>query len=205
MALEQQRETGLGDFVFFGGPFDDYRERLGDRFYTFKAALNLWLQRGGTTIVETGTMRGPIEGWRGDGCSTLLFGEFLSHHGGHLWSCDLDPDAIANSRSVTRKYAAHISYINGNSIEFLAGFDRPIDLLYLDSFDSPRSGDASIPQLHNLQELETALPCVSERGIILLDDNWYPNGGKTRRSKERLMAEGWVCLLDSQQTLWIRE
>ncbi|HZS93732.1 MAG TPA: class I SAM-dependent methyltransferase [Chloroflexota bacterium] len=149
-------------------------------------------------------MRGPIEGWRGDGNSTLIFGEFLEQHGGHLWTCDLDPEATERSRFVTRPYSAHITYVTGDSIDFLAGFDRPIDLLYLDSYDTPRKGNAGAPQRHNLRELKAALPHVSTGGIILLDDNWYPNGGKTRLSKTYLLEKGWLCLLDSQQSLWIR-
>ena len=40
--------------------------------------------------------------------------------------------------------------------------------------------------------------------VIMLDDNRLPHGGKPRLAKVELRKRGWTCLLDYQQTLWIK-
>ncbi len=194
----------ITEFVYWNSPFNEYAERLGERFVTFRVALNVFLQNRGRTIVETGSLRSLDEGgWRGDGNSTIVFGDLVAHYGGHLWTCDLNPRAIATAQEGTAAFRTHISYVCADSRDFLAGFADPIDLLYLDSMDSSREGDCTEAQQHNLNELLIALPKVSAGGVILLDDNWYANGGKTALSKEHLRRQGWICLYDSRQTVWV--
>jgi hypothetical protein len=192
----------MQDFLYFDGWFDHYRLKLGERYYTFKVALNLLLQFGGKHIVETGSMRSPGN-WYYDGCSTYLFGEFADRYGNHLWTCDLDEWAIETARAATMAFESRITYVCRGSVEFLTGFADPIDLLYLDSMDCPHDGDATAAQQHNLRELTAALPHLSRRAIVLLDDNEFPNGGKTRLSKAYLLDAGWLCLLDYRQSLWL--
>lgn len=59
-------------------------------------------------------------------------------------------------------------------------------------------------QKHCLTELEVAWSRLHDNSIILLDDNTLPGGGKSRLAKEKLLDEKWVCLLDDQQSLWIK-
>ena len=59
-------------------------------------------------------------------------------------------------------------------------------------------------QIHCLNELNAALPHLHDKTIILIDDNALAGGGKSRVAKERLIELGWTCLLDWQQTLWIK-
>jgi predicted O-methyltransferase YrrM len=191
------------EFVYLDGWFDHYRLKLGERYPTFKVALNLLLQFGGKHIVETGTMRLPGN-WYFDGCSTYLFAEFADRYGCHLWTCDLDERTIAQARAWTTTFDQRITYVCRDSIAFLSDFADTIDLLYLDSMDCPPEGDASAAQEHNLRELLAAMPHLSRRAIVLLDDNAYPNGGKSRLSKAYLRDAGWLCLLDSRQSLWLR-
>lgn len=184
-----------------------YRDRLGDRFPTMKIALNLFLQHHGTTIVETGTLRWTeslVHGWDGDGNATWVFGEVLETFGGHLWTCDVDPVATAESREGTRPFADCITHVTEDSVAFLEHFDRPIDLLYLDSLDCPRDGDATAAQAHNLRELQAALPTLRPDAVVLIDDNALPNGGKARASKRHLADCDWTCLYDARQTVWVR-
>jgi predicted O-methyltransferase YrrM len=190
-------------FVYSGGWFDHYRPKLAERYETFKVALNLLLQFGGKHIVETGTMRAPGN-WYFEGCSTYLFGEFADRYGLHLWTCDVDERTIENARAWTMAFDQRITYVCRDSVEFLSRFADTIDLLYLDSMDCPPEGDATAAQEHNLRELIAALPHLSRRAIVLLDDNAFPNGGKTRRAKAHLLEAGWLCLLDSRQSLWLR-
>ena len=61
-------------------------------------------------------------------------------------------------------------------------------------------------QKHCLNELKAIEEKLSLKTILLLDDNSLPGGGKTRLAKEYLTKEpGWTCVLDLQQSLWIKE
>ena len=106
-------------------------------------------------------------------------------------------------------------------------FPGRIDLLYLDSYDYPieelerrytphelrNRGDQTIaeecgdlvngPQAHCLAELQAAWPYLHSRSLVLIDDNDFPGGGKPRLAKQWLVREGWICLLDQQQTVWV--
>lgn len=176
---------------------------LGERYYTFKMALNWHLQHGGRHIVETGSLREP-ESWFGVGCSTYLFGEFIWRYGGHLWTCDIDHGVLEQARQETQAFSDQITYVPDDSVNFLSQFQERIDLLYLDSMDCPRTGDASQAQNHNLQELEAAYPKLGPNAIVLLDDNRFQNGGKPLLSKQFLHENNWLCLFDWHQSVWAR-
>lgn len=193
----------MQEFVFNDGWFDHYRPKLAERYYTFKVALNLLLQCSGKHIVETGTMRGPGN-WYYDGCSTYLFGEFADRYGLHLWTCDLDARTIDNAGAWTMAFDQRITYVCRESVAFLTDFGETIDLLYLDSMDCPPEGDATAAQEHNLREPIAAFPHLSRQAVVLLDDDDFPNGGKTVRSKAHLREMGWLCLPDDRQSLWLR-
>lgn len=108
------------------------------------------------------------------------------------------------------------------------------DLLYLDSFDYPYGilldayggkqdldkainilwskteeelvskfgNDIKECQEHCLKEIQAAPLNIST--IVLIDDASLPGGGKARLAKEWLASNGWVCILDLYQTLWIK-
>ncbi len=66
-------------------------------------------------------------------------------------------------------------------------------------------GDLILPaQEHCLAELKAGLPLMTDKGVILLDDNNLPGGGKPRLAKEWLAKKGWTCVMDYQQSLWIK-
>jgi hypothetical protein len=187
-----------------------YRAKIepGGRFHTTKVALNLLLQRNGSTIVETGTIRSRGD-YAGAGMATLTFGAFCARYGKRLWTVDILPEAIALARKQTPKYAEAITYVTGDSVEFLQKFPMAIDLLYLDSFDCPV--DDSDPdrlreaQEHQLREIQAAWDKLDDRSIVLLDDNDFVNGGKCRLSNEFLADHGWTCLIADKQALWISD
>ena len=117
-----------------------YRVKQDSRYSTFKAALNLFLQRGGTTIVETGCAR--MEDDFGAGLSSLLFAEVLNRYGGHLYSVDIDPRNIATCAQITKDYHDVVTLTCADSVGYLSdlkanGGPEKIDLLYLDSWDVP--------------------------------------------------------------------
>lgn len=229
LRLRPVRSRAISDFLYIHGHFDQYRGSvvdrvntlakvvnwfvrapwmrnvggLGERFYTTKIALNWMLQHHGSNIVETGTMGEP-DNWSGVGCSTNVLGEVVAKHDGHLWTCDISAEAIATAKQSTAAFREHITYVCDDSVSFLSNFPETIDLLYLDSMDCPRRGDATEPQLHCLRELRAALPKLSQHAVVLLDDNRFRNGGKTRLAKQFLEREGWICLFDWHQSVWVR-
>jgi hypothetical protein len=111
---------------------------------------------------------------------------------------------IDTARQETRAFANSITYVCSDSVTFLGEFNKSIDLLYLDSMDCPRTGDATPAQQHNLRELKAAMPKLSERAVVLLDDNHFQNGGKARLTKQYLQDHDWICLHDWRQSLWVR-
>jgi len=182
---------------------EQYKEKSDKRFPTFKKAFELLQERAGNNIVETGCLR-MIDDW-GAGMSTFLFGEYAEKFGAKVWTVDIEPKNMDVCRAVTSKYAPFISYNVNDSLRFLREFKALIDLLYLDSMDYPIDGNEAVElqsQNHQLSEIQLALPHVSPGGLILLDDNDFPGGGKTRLTKMFLKSEGWNELLSGQQSLW---
>ena len=178
----------------------------GGRFASTKAALNFVLQRGGTTIVETGTVRMPND-WAGAGMTTLLLGSFCEYYKCHLWTVDNEPNAIELAKQLTRSFESAITYVLADSIEFLGNFALPIDLLYLDSMDCPpgNSEPESLrrSQEHQRSELVAAWDKLHAGSVVLLDDNDFSNGGKCRLANELLAESGWTCVLAEKQVLWM--
>lgn len=155
-------------------------------------ALMMAVARNARTLVETGTTRTP-DNWAGDGQSTFVLGAWCQRFKGRLWTCDLAPQAITTCRTITRAFKDHIEYNVGDSVEFLRKFDRPVDVLYLDSFDFPTTpdGDPNPSQDHAVKEAQAVLPRLHNQSIIIIDDCGLPHGGKGGKVVPFLMGEGW--------------
>jgi hypothetical protein len=195
----------MNDFVYL----DSWMEREylipGNlRYWTFKIALNLFLQRKGHIIVETGT---TYVGDIGAGGSTVIFGKFLQNYKGKLYTVDLSERNIELCKALTSNLSGNIEYVVSDSLTFLENFQEKIDLLYLDSYDyplSPVEGNIIDCQTHQLNEFKKVEDKLHDKSVVLLDDNSLPEGGKTKLTKEYLEQKGWVCVMDYQQSLWIR-
>lgn len=182
---------------------------LGGRDKTIFKALELYREKMKSPgiIVETGTTR-MKDDW-GAGMATLVFGDFCSQFNHHLFTVDIDPDALYICQDITKDFSTFISYVENDSVAFLKGFNQTIDLLYLDSmdcpeYDAPTSTHLIQSQIHQLLELEAAWDKLSSDPIILLDDNQFENGGKTRLSKVFLKERGFTEVMSGKQSLWIR-
>jgi hypothetical protein len=182
------------------------------RYFTFQAALNLLSQRKeNPLIIETGCQR--QENDLGAGMSTSIFGEWCFKYGGSLITVDNCREHLTICKDCTKEWGSVISYIEMDSLRYLLNLSASPDLVYLDSLDFPIGDDAGNikmrddAQNHNLKEflaLEKSgrlLPST----IVLLDDNQLPYGGKPALLKKYLEMKGWTCLLDFQQSLWIKE
>ena len=190
----------LSDFLAKYKPLDsDYA--LGARFSTICMALSLlhYKKPINANIVETGTTRKhkincPSQRERcGDGCATVLFGDHANTYGGHVWTCDINKQAIADCQIATHDYKKYISYHTQDSVQFLSEFDQHIDLLYLDSVD----GHHPLANEHQLLEIKTVLPKLTHNTVILLDDL----GSKTQLSIPFLLNNDYCqILLNIEQT-----
>lgn len=173
------------------------------KYTSLKIALNLFLQNNGKLIVETGTQRMKDDG---GGSSTTFFGAFCKRYNKYLVTVDNDKEHLEISRKLTKEYEDYITYILKDSIEFLNNFNEPIDLLYLDSMDCPSPPEDAInSQIHQLNEVKAIIHKMRVGSLILLDDNDWENGGKTRLAKQFLLGTGdWRCIIDREQSLWER-
>jgi hypothetical protein len=180
------------------------------RYYTFQVALNLLNQRSSEPLIlETGCQREEED--VGAGMSTSIFAEYIQRYGGNLISVDNEPIHLNRARGYMKNFPeADVQLVQSDSVEFLRIFPGSVDLLYLDSLDYPvgdNEGDKEMEraaQEHNLNEFLAIEEKLAENTIVLLDDNTLPSGGKPRLLKEHLLGKGWTCLLDLQQSLWIR-
>lgn len=191
----------------FGGWFDrTFGKRPADRLLTWRAALSLFVQRRGSVLVESGCQR-SVDDW-GAGCSTRILGMLLKELGfGRLYSVDNSAEHLAVAKDVVGlDYTSdYVRFFLCDSVQFLSSFQDSIDFLYLDSLDyGPTRPLVSNCQAHQLKELEAAFDKLSSRAVVLLDDNDLPFGGKTRLAKEFLAKHEWLCVLDWQQSLWVR-
>ena len=188
---------------------EKYKEglQISKRFETYKKAIELNDEREGKIIVETGTIR-LANDW-GAGMSTLIFGDYARRINGHLFTVDNDGAAIEVCKKETAEFKDVISYVVNDSVAFLMAFNQQIDLLYLDSMDCPEYDAPDSPQLlasqtHQLNEFEAARDKLSDRAVVLLDDNDFENGGKTKLTKVELLKHGFTEVMGGKQSLWIR-
>lgn len=189
---------------------EKYRFQIGEgvRYPSFKVALNLFNQRNGMNIVETGTIR-ALDDAAGGGNSTLLLGDYAQYYNKKFWTVDILPEAIELSKQVTVGFNQNTEFVIGDSVTFLKNFREKIDFLYLDSMDCPEYDEPESPNLvasqkHQLQELRAAWDKLTDNSIVLLDDNNFENGGKCKLSIQFLLSKGWTCLWNDKQSLWIK-
>jgi len=74
-------------------------------------------------IVETGTYR-EANNYEGDGCSTLLFDNWLNYHEGKLLSVDISEEACVLAEQSTK----HAEVYQCDSVAFLGHLDAKVDL-----------------------------------------------------------------------------
>jgi len=157
-------------------------------------------------IVETGCYR-EADNYEGDGCSTLLFDEFIEIYGGTLLSVDIDPEAC----ELASKNTFHAEVTNQDSIEFLSTLDGSIDLLYLDSCNIDDWTNDWEAASHHLKELFAAKNAIKPGTLIVVDDNMInpiENIIPLRIGKGRLIGELMSALdikpyIDDYQMGWI--
>ena len=94
--------------------------------------------------------------WRiGSGWSDIIFGQYISKHGGKLTIADINLNALANSLYAAHKLGYEIQDVYGDAINHIApGYD----IYYLDGSDDPQETFDQFKKIEN------------EKCVIISDD-----------------------------------
>ena len=182
--------------------FNPIKSQLGARQTTFEAIFEYLDDFHEPVIIETGTYR-EENNYTGDGCSTLLFDNYIDIYGGTLISIDIDPKACA----LAEKNTKHAEIIESDSVEALDCMHGECSLLYLDSYNITNWNDDWAPAAHHLKELFAAKDLIVTGTLIVVDDNIKAPDGR-RHGKGRLVYElmesiGIQPWFDSYQIGWL--
>ena len=181
--------------------FAKTKSKLGARSHGFERIFAHLNQRSNPTIIETGTYR-EENNYQGDGCSTLLFDNYVQHKGGTLISVDIDSKAC----KLAKTWTTHAEVVESDSVEFLATLKGKADLLYLDSYNIEDWANDWAPAAHHLKELFAAKDVIKDGTLIVVDDNIKQNNkrlGKGRLIYELMDALGIEPFLDEYQVGWV--
>lgn len=174
------------------------------RFMTFIYALRLLKERHAQVLVETGTARYGNKNCSGDGCSTLIFSDWVGVNGGHFYSVDISEFALQDAAASLGAANEFVQLVHSDSVAFLKNFNQPIDFLYLDSFDFELDNPEPSQQ-HHLKEIIAAYPWLTEQTIVMIDDCNLPYGGKGKLAIEYLLNRNWKIVAQDYQTILVRE
>ena len=215
------------DFDWFYSKYYNGGQNL--RYWTFQVTMNLMRQiHKNPIIIETGCQREDND--FGSGMSTSIFSEYISNYGGELHSVDISPDSVEFSESLSQRYRGIKSKVYlSDSVSWLENYNGECDVLYLDSYDFPFGDMVSVygetevwkideskiykemsdiidpPQGHCLNEFLSIKNSLKKNTILLLDDCNFPCGGKSGKLIPVLIKDGWKCILEFQQSLWVKD
>jgi len=193
-------------FLLLGSPcfgsLNQYLKPSDKRFSSFALIEQLVVQRAPKIWVETGTARYGRANCTGDGCSTMIFADFLRRYPGELYSVDIDSDALMRAKKAVRFAKDRVHFIPSDSIAFLKEFSYPIDLLYLDSYDFNQANPEP-SQYHHLKEIKAAQDKLHKNSIVMIDDCDLPHGGKGKLVIQYLIERGWKVIHNGYQVILI--
>lgn len=206
----------LGLFGFFLGkfikhrslyPFMPFRYDFRKRRDTFKRTLELLEKTNAKVIVETGTSRHGLKGAKSNGAATIVFGKWAQRNKAELHSVDISEESIHHSRQevIRQRLEDTVTLHLSDSVAFLRGFERPIDFLYLDSYDYSDT-DTEIQhrsQQHHLDEFKAIEHRLHKSTIVLIDDCDLPNGGKGKLLIAYMLTKNWKIVMNAYQILLV--
>lgn len=180
------------------------------RWETFRMALKMMEERNVKTIVETGTARNGDENFEGDGGSSILYSLWAKDHGAEFYSVDIDTASLIRAKRAVgsafgvqhKKLPSYLHFVCSDSIDFLQQFQKPIDFLYLDSYDYDLQNPGP-SQEHHLREIQAAYHALTPQTIILIDDCGLPGGGKGKLVIDFLLDRGWQIAKEGYQVLLV--
>jgi len=150
-------------------------------------------------VVETGTSHMA----HSNGNSTIMLAEFAKQKGVEFYSVDINPKAIEIAKEIVGN--RKVNFVRADSKEWLASFNEPIALCYLDSLDYDYA-DPDPCQVHQLNEFMAVEQKIVKGGALLLDDAALPGGGKCGRTAAHILQiGGWILLNNEYQLLYVKE
>ncbi len=153
-------------------------------------------------IVETGCIRAE-EDWRGAGFSSYLLGAFAVVKEGRLESVDITPANCAFAQKWTRIFNSTEIKCQ-DSVAYLRERQKPVDLLFLDSWDTYVAGFAE----HGLREIQEAEHLLHADSMVVYDDTYIRAGkwqGKGSLGVPWMLDHGWKVLHAGHQTVLVRK
>lgn len=176
------------------------------RYKTFVAMFKLLEKRKAKILVETGTER-----WKeakncfdGDGGATILLSHWAKDHNAILYSVDINETHLSYCDYNIKDYKPHVQLVHSDSVAFLEQFSKPIDFLYLDSYDYSEK-DPDPAQQHCLREIQAAEDKLHDRSIVMIDDCNIPGGGKGLLAIQYLLSRGWVLHRNKHQVILLKQ
>ncbi len=109
--------------------------------------------------------------------STLLWDKFVNLFNGEVISIDINQEAVDKTNKLTSNKT---KLICSNSLDYLPKINKPIDFLYLDSYDV-NFLDPSKSAWHHLKEFHCIKKRLHSGSIVLIDDTplnpeWLDDG-----------------------------
>ncbi len=188
-------------------PFMPIKYNFGKRRVTFAKTLELLGLSNAKVLVETGTSRQGLKGVKGDGASTILFGKWAKQNGAFLYSVDINQESVIGAQNEVdlQNLSQNVRVYCSDSLAFLKDFEKPVDFLYLDSYDYSKDPIVQVKsQEHHLSEFKAIENRLHKDSIVLIDDCRLPNGGKGKLAVEYMLQNDWKILLDKYQILLVR-
>jgi len=181
--------------------FDNiFYDKLAFRKYSFRKIFEFIDQYVNPIIVETGTVR-SLTNFEGDGCSTLLFDDFIKHSNkGQLVTIDINEDNLILAKDACISH--RVSFVLGDSVKCLRELRSSINVLYLDSYDVNFSKDHDAA-FHALKELTSAMPFLRRGSLVVVDDNNVLGRGKGRYLRSYMNDINAECVFDDYQIGWV--
>lgn len=158
----------------------------------------------GKVIVEVGSIRQKmnhsITGFNPECCNDGHSTYFWKHYtDAEIYTVDIDPKC--KNIIVNDDRLSGVNVFTQDANTYLAGFDKSIDLLFLDAWDV----EEGTPYAE--EHLKAYLTCkdkLAHRCAILIDDTDIGNKGKGRLVIPKLIEDGFKCLTEGRQTLFVR-
>lgn len=161
----------------FIAEFDtQYAPKLGKRAGTFRTLFDLMEKKASCepiNIIETGCLRIP-DNWEGDGQSSFMMDRFLHHYN----SCQLDIyDISPHSVAACKRFVTHPNTRVHcmDSVVGLWEYARPVDVLYLDSYDVDFN-NTHPSAFHHIKELCSIMKKIAPGALVMVDDNMHNKG-----------------------------
>ena len=108
----------------------------------------------------------------------LVWAWFVSKYGGSYHGCDISQDSLSVAKQALLQYIGNsdsdksvdVALTRKDGIEFLHNYNKPIDLLYLDSIDWEKGSHES--GVFHLKLLLEGMSKVNVGGFVMFDDTF---------------------------------